>query len=66
MTLIDIYLRYLSVDEILLLQITKYKNSALSDSEFYELLKNDYPEIYSKIETMRNDLKWKITKLLRH
>ena len=57
MTLIDIYLRYLSVDEILLLQITKYKNSALSDSEFYELLKNDYPEIYSKIETMRNDLK---------
>lgn len=57
MTEINLILQYLSVNEILVIQMIKDKNSALSDHDFYELIKKDYPKIYEKIEKMRNDLK---------
>ena len=56
MTEINLILQYLSINEILVIQMIKDKNSSLSDYDFYELLKKDYPKIYEKIEKMRNDI----------
>ena len=53
---ITMLLRYLSVNELLVIQMLKEKNPALSEHDFYELLKNDYPKIYEKLETMRGNL----------